>query len=226
MPKKPAPAPKRAAAKKVPAKKTSAKSSKVSAKPAQKPVKAGSGQAAAAAKRRVFADAYIANGGNATQAAIACGLSEKTAYSTGQRMLKHAEVAAQIAEKQQKLAQKYELTAESVIKSLAQAVHFDPRKLYYEDGSLKPITELDDDTAAALAGFEVMEETAGRGAQRAVIGFTKKVKWLDKNTAREQAMKHLGLLKDRTEITGPNGGPLQLVMEQIAANPRSRLSIK
>jgi hypothetical protein len=32
-----------------------------------------------------------------------------------------------------------------------------PRKLYREDCSLKPVTELDDDAAMALAGFEVVE---------------------------------------------------------------------
>jgi phage terminase small subunit len=224
--KKPAPAPKRAAAKKVPK-----KPSKVSAKPAQRVTKAGSSQGSAAARRRIFADAYITNGGNATQAAIACGLSPASAGSTGQRMAKHAEVVAMIAEKQAALAQKYELTAESVIKSLAQAVYFDPRKLYEADGSLKPVHLLDDDTAMGLTGLEVVEMAGGaaiggpEGVKHHAM-YTKKVKWVDKNTAREQAMKHLGLLKDRTEITGPNGGPLQLVMEQIAANPRSRLSIK
>ncbi len=180
------------------AKKSAAKQglSKVSAKPGQKTTKAGSSKAAAAAKRRLFADAYIANGGNATQAGIACGLSEATAGQTGARMLKHAEVQARIAERQQILAHKYELTAESVIRSLAQAVHFDPRKMYREDGTLKPIQDLDDDTAAALTGLEITEETIGKGGQRETVGYTKKVKWLDKNQAREQAMKHLGLYKE------------------------------
>lgn len=117
-------------------------------------------------------------------------------------MLKHVEVQARIAERQSFLAQKYELTTESVIKSLAQAVHFDPRKLYNADGTLKPIHELDDDTAAALSGFEVTEETIGRGNQRETVGYTKKVKWLDKNVSREQAMKHLGLYKQDNEQKG------------------------
>lgn len=43
-------------------------------------------------KQRAFADEYIINGGNATQAAITAGYSEKTAYSQGQRLLKNVEV--------------------------------------------------------------------------------------------------------------------------------------
>ena len=98
---------------------------------------------------------------------------------------------------------KLELTTESVLRSLAQAVHFDPRKLYDEHGNLKPITELDDDTAMALSGVEVMEEFAGRGEKRELMGYTKKVKWLDKNAARDQAMKHLGMFREDNNQHNP-----------------------
>lgn len=54
-------------------------------------------------KQKAFCDAYIENGGNATQAAIKAGYSEKTAYSSGQRMLKNVEVFAYIAERQKQI---------------------------------------------------------------------------------------------------------------------------
>lgn len=104
-----------------------------------------------------------------------------------------------IEQRQNELAQKLELTTESTLRSLAQAIHFDPRKLYNPDGSMKAVIDLDDDTAMALAGFEMMEEYAGRGEDRAIIGHTKKVKWLDKNAARDQANKILGLYKKDNE---------------------------
>ena len=47
--------------------------------------------------RKAFADEYIKNGGNSTQAAIAAGYSKKTAYSQGQRLLKVVEVSEYIA---------------------------------------------------------------------------------------------------------------------------------
>lgn len=49
-------------------------------------------------KQTKFAHAYVANAGNATQAAIEAGYSEKTAYSQGGRLLNHVEVAAMIRE--------------------------------------------------------------------------------------------------------------------------------
>lgn len=54
-------------------------------------------------KRKTFADEYIKNGGNATQAAIAAKYSEKTAYSQGQRLLKNVEVLAYIGKQTKRI---------------------------------------------------------------------------------------------------------------------------
>lgn len=193
-------------------------------KKAKPRVKPGSSQDNADSRRKAFIEAYLTNGGNASQAAVAAGFSEKTAGAAGSRLLKHVEVSTQIQQRRAKLAEKYELTTESVIRSLAQAVHFDPRKMFREDGSLKPIHELDDDTAAALAGFEVTEEKGSGDDRGKVIGYTKKVKWLDKNTAREQAMKHLGLYlednKQKSPLEGISREALKSVVERLSAKGR------
>lgn len=186
----------KAAAKKVAAKKT--------AKPVAPKTKASSSKQAAADRRHAFVEAYITNGGNATQAALTAGFAPKSAYSQGHNLLKHHETIRMLEERRKNLAQKYELTTENVLKSLAQAVHFDPRRLYNADGSLKPIHELDEDTAMALSGFEVIEMGA-RKDEDAPIGVTKKVKWLDKNAARDQAMKHLGLFEKDNSQANPLG---------------------
>lgn len=54
-------------------------------------------------KRKAFADEYIKNGGNATQAAISAEYSSKTAYSQGQRLLKNVEVLAYIENQMQRI---------------------------------------------------------------------------------------------------------------------------
>ncbi len=152
-------------------------------------VKAGTSKASAADRKAVFVEAYIANGGNATQAAITAGLSAKTASSSGQRMLKDVEVATQIASRAQAVADKYKLTTELAARSIYQEMMFDPAKLYDEQGRLKPITELDEDTRMALASIEVDE--VGGGDSPLVT--TRKVKWANRYQAREQLMKHLGM---------------------------------
>lgn len=51
-------------------------------------------------KQKAFADEYIKNGGNASDAARKAGYSEKTAYSMGQQNLKKLEVSSYITAKQ------------------------------------------------------------------------------------------------------------------------------
>jgi len=68
-------------------------------------------------RRRAFVAEYLIDL-NATQAAIRAGYSKRSAYSQGQRLLKNAEVQAEIAAAQAKRAQKTELTAEYVLLAL------------------------------------------------------------------------------------------------------------
>lgn len=190
----------------------STKPSKKTAKPKQRTTKAGSSQASAAVKRRLFADAYVANGGNATQAAVAAGLSPKTAGQTGGRMLKHAEVQARIAELQQKVAQKFELTAERVLQEVSRLAFFDIRKLVDNTGKPLALGDLDDDTAAAIVGLDVVNI----GNNDSGIGEVLKFKLADKKGALDMAMRHLGLLKDKVEVTGKDGAPLESSPNDLA----------
>lgn len=54
-------------------------------------------------QKMIFVTEYIKNGGNATQAAIAAGYSEKTAYSQGSRLLKDVEIQQYLNKTEQNL---------------------------------------------------------------------------------------------------------------------------
>lgn len=159
--------------------------------PIPKP-KAGTSVSAAAERKSLFIEAFIANGGNATQAAISAGYSEKTAYSQGNRLLKDVEIKQQLSKRQEKLALKYSLDTESVLQELARMVYADPRRAFGPDGALLPVKEWPDDVAAMVASVEVDALYEGSGKDRKQIGVTQKVKFWDKNSAIEKAMKHLG----------------------------------
>jgi phage terminase small subunit len=163
-------------------------------------VKAGNGQSAAVARRGVFVQSYIANGNNATQAAITAGYSARTAYSQGQRLLKNVEVSGQLAKAAEKVAEITGLTAEHTLRETARISAFDPARLYHPDGSLKKITEMDDDTRAAIASIEVDEKVI----DGEVVGRTTKIKLLDKVRALEMAMRHLGLYERDNQQRGPD----------------------
>lgn len=160
-------------------------------------MKGGASADSARERRLRFVEAYIANGENATQAAIEVGYSPKTAGAQASRLLQHVEVKKALPERRAKLRDEFEMRSSDVIRSLSNAVHFDPRKLFDDAGALKRIVDLDDDTADALTSVEVVEMASG---DKSVTIYTKKIRWADKNTARDQAMKHLGLYeKDREQ---------------------------
>jgi len=154
-----------------------------------KRVKAGTSKGAAAARKVAFAHAYIVNGMNGDAAAVTAGFSPKTAGQQASRLLKDVKVQALIAEATEKAAKIAGLNVERTLREIARVAYSDPRKLYRPDGSLMPVTELDDDTAATVASFEVEEIKADGG----VIGRTRKVKHWDKNSALEKAMRYHGL---------------------------------
>lgn len=157
---------------------------------------AGHSKAAVEQRRAIFIDAYIANGENATDAAIRAGYSAKTAYSAGGRMLKSVEVKAAIDRRRAELSKKVGLSVERTLREVARLAYSDIRKLYNEDGTLKLPHEWDDDAAAAVAGIEVDELFEGTGPAREWIGYTKKAKVFDKNAALDKAMKHHGLYEE------------------------------
>jgi phage terminase small subunit len=114
---------------------------------------------------------------NATQAAIRAGYSAKTAKEQATRLLSNVHVAAAIAEGRAARSERTGIKAERILAELARVAFFDIRKLLNPDGTMKPLDELDDDTAAAIAGIDLAEIRDGEGSP---IGVLKKIKIADK----------------------------------------------
>lgn len=188
----------------------------VAKKVAPKKAKAGTSKVATAERKNAFVESYIANGGNATAAAVTAGYSAKTAGSQGQRLLKDVEISTRIADRAKSVANKYELTTELAARSIVQELRFDPAKLYDKDGQLKPITDLDEDTRMALSSIEFEQH----GNTEAPV-YVRKVKWAARATAREQLMKHLGMF-ERDNLQKPAA---IIMMDQITTNPASRIKV-
>jgi phage terminase small subunit len=94
---------------------------------------------------------------------------------------------------------KLEITADRVLKEIARLAFMDPLKFFKDDGSLKRIQDLDDDTAVSLAGMEVTELFEGSGDQKHAYGLLKKIKIADKGQNLERLGRHLKLFSDKTE---------------------------
>lgn len=184
-------------------------------KPAKKKrVKAGTSAKLSAERRQKFIETFIANGGNGKRAAIEAGFAEKGAEVTASKLLREPKVAEAIAQRAEIVAKKYELTTELAARTIYQELVFDPAKLYREDGSLKDVTELDEDTRMALVSVE-FEQIGGKDCPVTV----RKVKWAARHQAREQLMKHLGMFeahnKQKSPLDGVPREMLQAIVERL-----------
>lgn len=159
------------------------------------------------AKQKRFVAEYLIDL-NGKQAAIRAGYSVRRAEVTASELLANRKVSEGVALAMAAREQRTHITQDRVLQELARIAFFDIRKLYNEAGGMKAPHELDDEAAAVLSGVEVTEEYDGRGDDRVQVGVTKKAKVFDKGTALTLAMRHLGMLKDKTELTGAGGGPL------------------
>jgi phage terminase small subunit len=116
--------------------------------------------------------------------------SKKVCEAMGSEYLNHPYTQAYLREKTDKVAENADITQARVLKEVARIGLFDGRKLFRADGDPIPIHELDDDTAAAIAGVKVRREMSGEdgGELSTVIEY----KIADKNSALEKLMKYLG----------------------------------
>lgn len=158
-------------------------------------------------KQKRFVEEYLVDL-NATQAAIRAGYSAKTADRIGPELLGKTCVSEAIQAAREEQTKRTNVTADRVIQEYAKIAFFDPRKLFMDNGAPKEICSLDDDTAAALAGLDVLEEYEGSGENREFVGYTKKYKISDKLRALEALGKHLGLFDSTKENTD---GEVQII---------------
>lgn len=149
-----------------------------------------------------FCDEYLIdlNATRAYKVAYPNCKKDETARANSSRLLTIANIQEYISEKQIEIEKRTEVTQDMVIKELAKIAFLDIRKLYTENGQLKNVADIDDDTAGAISSLETLEEYDGYGDDREKIGDTQKVKLLDKTKALELLGRHLGIFNDKLDL--------------------------
>ena len=151
----------------------------------------GKGKAELEPRQERFVQEYLIDL-NGTQAYMRAepGTTEKSARTLASRMLAKVNVQKRIAAERSKTAAKLELTRERVLAEYTKLAFFDMRQAYHDSGALKLPHELDEDTAAAIAGYETVEmDGGGKDAPPLQV---RKVKWADKRAALDSIMKAQG----------------------------------
>ena len=103
-------------------------------------------------KRKIFVSEY-ARSGNATEAAKKAGYSDRTAYSTGQRLLKNAEIVKEISKIQNEALEKAEMSIADVVnlvKGIATGGKSETVRLRAMDMLLKYLGAYNDDMKLIL----------------------------------------------------------------------------
>lgn len=170
---------------------------------------------------------------NATDAALKAGCASASAASQASRWLKMPHIQEEIRKADAEFADSKAEVRGRIIQELQRLAFFDPRKLYDPDGSVKLVSQWDDDTAAAIGYMDVAEIFAGSGDQKMVIGLSKKVGLRSKEKALELLMKHLGMFAPekvaQTDTAGndlPPVPPIEGLPLELARQLRDHLKAK
>jgi phage terminase small subunit len=142
-------------------------------------------------QREAYKDAYNAE-----------NMNDKTIDEESCRIANDCKVSARIDELNNELKLRNMCTVERVLAEYAKLAYFNPKDLFNDNGKPKDISELDDDTAAAIAGLDQQEEYQCTGKDREFVGYTKKYKLADKKSALDSLAKTLGMFTDKIELSG------------------------
>jgi phage terminase small subunit len=163
---------------------------------------------------------------NGAQAAIRSGYSENTAREQASQILSKPDIQEYVQELLDDRAARTRATADKVVSEIYHLISFDVSTVFDEKtNTLKDIHSIPKESRKSIASIEVFEEYSGKGDERTLIGYTKKVKFWDKTKSIELLAKHLKLLTDKMEVGGPGGTPL-LPLPAIIIEPVKSLEAK
>lgn len=143
-------------------------------------------------KQKRFIEEYLIDL-NATQAAIRAGYSPDTAQQTGSENLSKPVIRAQIDRAMAERSKRTGVNAERVVQELAKIAFVNAAEVIDPKTATVKVDALPEDTAAIQS---VKVKTFGED------GLEREIKMADKLKALELLGKHLGMFKDRIELSG------------------------
>ena len=149
------------------------------------------------AKQKRFVEEYLIDL-NATQAAIRAGYSPKTANEQGNRLLTNVSVRTRVDQAMAERSKRTGISQDRVIMELARLAFVNPLNVINaDDGSVRRDASEDDLACIQSVKVKTMDGEKGSSEER-------EVKLNDKIKALELLGKHLGMFKDRIELSSLN----------------------
>ena len=147
------------------------------------------------AKQKRFIEEYLIDL-NATQAAIRAGYSPQSAKEIGYENLTKPHIRARVDKAMAKRSKRIGINAERILIELARIGLLNPDNVV-NFGSATVKTESSEDDLAAIASIKVKTIPMEDGDM-----VEREVRFHDKIKALELAGKHLGMFKDKVEVSG------------------------
>ena len=146
-------------------------------------------------KQKLFVEEYLIDL-NATQAAIRAGYSPDTAKAIGSENLTKPDIRAQIDKAMAERSKRTGVNADRVVMELAKIAFINAADVINaEDATLKDDAVPEDTAAIQSVKVKTFPTKDGEGVER-------EIKMADKIKALELLGKHLGMFKDRVELSG------------------------
>lgn len=146
-------------------------------------------------KQKAFCDEYLIDL-NATQAAIRAGYSPKTAKEIGAQNLTKLNIRTYIDKAVAERSKRTGINQDRVIRELARITFVNANDVIDMNGATLKKGATEDDTAAiASVKVKTIPTKDGEGTER-------EIKLTDKLKALELLGKHLGMFKDKVEVSG------------------------
>ena len=170
------------------------------------------------------------------KAAINAGYSQASASQAAQMNLKDPRIKKAIRIEREAAAERANITIDRVTQEISRIAFSNLQGILSADGGLINPHDWTPGTAAAIASFELAEETTYKDVldengdisetqRERIVTRTIKAKTWNKNEALEKLARHLGMMNETIEHTGPGGGPIPIIVDTGIQRPETPASI-
>jgi phage terminase small subunit len=173
------------------------------------------------AKQQRFVDEFLVDQ-NCTQAATRAGYRPDFGRKLARKRHVKAAIEAALAQRSAETAQRATraaLEAERVLAEYELLAHSDIGDILDFTGDkvqLRPARDIPERARRAIRSMKVRRYVEGRGDDAREVEVTEFALW-SKPEALARAAQHLGLLKERHEHSGPDGGPIPITFVEVPA---------
>lgn len=156
-------------------------------------------------KQKIFVEEWIKTG-NATKSAIAAGYNNGNYAACtveGARLLASAKIKKYVDLINRYAVMRAGITPERILREQSKMAFWQVKDLLEDDGTPKKVSDINDDTAAAVLGIEVRTVRCPDGEYATVT----KYNMADKRAALNDLAKAIGMVTDKVAVGGSDDMP-------------------